>query len=96
MQHLKNLGLILQRNLRPARRLPARMRRTRGGRDRASRLRAGGDHASGRDTSKEKAKPKKAANSACGALLIASRQFFILAHASRAAKRVEFHGKPTS
>ena len=58
MLHLKNLGLILQRNLRPARRLPARMRRTRAA-GTCLYACASGDTLAGRDTSKEASSLKK-------------------------------------
>ena len=63
MLHLKNLGLILQRNLRPARRLPARMRRTRAA-GTCLYACASGDTLAGRDTSKEASKqsPKSCQN----------------------------------
>ena len=74
MLHLKNLGLILQRNLRPARRLPARMRRTRAA-GTCLYACASGDTLAGRDTSKEASSLKKSCQiERRGALLIASWQ----------------------
>jgi hypothetical protein len=85
--HLKNLGLILQRNLRPARRLPGRTRRTRAA-GTCLYACASGDTLAGRDTSKEASSLKKSCQiERRGALLIASGQL-----ASSATPRAQRNG----